>query len=292
MRTLALLTLMIVAPGCAEDGPSASTLIDAPRILAISAEPPVIGLDGSAEVRTLVVDADGAAVDAAAAGLSVRACSPWIALQDPDRDCGPDASVALVLDGEVARLDLAAVLARFPPPPDLVIPDGGGGTVDAPCPVAYDHVDLPIVVEATVADRAGELVRLTARKRVRVTWTPDVARTNPRIEAFRIDGAEATTIAAGAEVMLQVGPELTSLDRTCNGDDPPALVLEPIRINLFATAGELGTVSVDARYDPDDAEELETTTYRAPDDGDAVIWAIATDADGGTGWARFDVSTR
>jgi hypothetical protein len=273
----ALALAALAAAGCADDGPSPSTRIEAPRILAIAADPPVVGLDGAAALGALIVDGDGAAVDAAAARLAIRACSPWIPIQDPAVDCGAGASLPLGLDGEVARLEVGAVLARFPPPPDL---DGSGGGGDDPCPLAYPHVDLPIVVEAAV-----DGVRLTARKHVRLTWAAGVVRTNPRIDALVLGGA----LAADAEVELTVRPAPGWLDLACDGADPPALVLEPVRVHLYATAGELGAASVDATYDADGVESLETTTYLAPAGG-AVLWAIAIDGDSGTGWARFDLA--
>ncbi len=292
VRWAAPTALALAAIGCADDGPAPSTRIDAPRLLAIAADPPVVGPAGATALRALVVDGDGAQVDAATARVTMRACSPWRPVQDPARDCGPDASLPLPLDGDRARLEVAAVIARFPPPPGLPLPDAGGDGADAPCPLAYDHLDLPVVVEAVVADGAGGAVRLTARKHVRLTWSDDVVRTNPRIDALLVDGAPAGDLAVGAEVRLAVRPARDALDRACDGDDPPALVLEPVRINLYATAGDLGDATVDARHDAADVEQLETTRFLPLAPGLIVLWAIATDDDGGAGWARFELRAR
>ncbi|MCA9675726.1 MAG: hypothetical protein KC464_11865, partial [Myxococcales bacterium] len=166
------------------------------------------------------------------------------------------------------------------------------------CPAAYPHVELAVVADATVPGDDGVTVRLTAIKRLRLTWVDDVVRTVPRISALLIDdvpvapGTSPVAVDAGDEVVVAVRPAPDALDRTCDGAQPPARVLEPVRIHLYATAGDLGAASVDARHDAADVEQLDTTTYVAPMAGAAVLWAVAVDDDGGIGWARFDVAVR
>ena len=107
-RTLLCISLAMVV-GCDDSESSPETLVDEPRILAVKADPPVIGATGSALLSSLVVDSTGERGDVI---VQYRACSPWRPVRSPDVDCGP--GVGLLLDGGV--LDVAEVAQAFPPP--------------------------------------------------------------------------------------------------------------------------------------------------------------------------------
>ncbi len=250
--------LLLILAGCGAETADPSTRIDAPRVLGIQADPPVVAAGDVAQLRLLAVDATG---EEATATPSWRACSPWTPVADPTRDCGPGASLAL--DG---ALDVDALLARFPAPAPLPPPP------DDPCPLAYAHVDVPVIVELDV-----DGTHLTARKNVRLSSTP-IARTNPALGDLLREGDS-----------LSVHPLVDSLDEACTSDTPPAIVREPLSVFLFTTAGDLGATHVDVSYDAAGTESLGTTTF-VTDAPTVILWAVAIDPDGGLDWARYLLS--
>lgn len=266
-------TAAFAAAACADDGPDPSTLITTPRILAIAADPPVLGVDGVAAVRALIVDVDGTPV--AGGALAMRACSPWRPVLDPEVDCAPGDAIELALDADGAgRLEVAAVLARFPPP--TTPPD----VPPSPCATDYAHVELPVVVTATVAG-----ARLTAIKRARLA-SPSQTRRNPTIAEVLLDGAPAATYVPGAAHAITIRPDPASLDPTCTEDAPDALVPETVGSFLFVTAGALDAAVAEAIHDADGGEQLLPVTFTPPDDAEVVLWAVAVDPDGGIGWTH------
>ncbi len=197
--------LTTLGGGCDVEEFTPSSRIDKPRIIAVAAEPPVVGLGQRATLTALVVDADGrdsstAPERALDFEIRWRACNPWAPVFQPDRDCvGENALALTAVDGEdwqgQATVDIPAVLQAFPPP-DYILervggpPDSGDPAPapsdddaddddadddesfpdarDTPCPHDYNFVELPIVAEVTVGER-----RVVAVQRVRVTWDDD-----------------------------------------------------------------------------------------------------------------------
>lgn len=259
---------------CGGDALAPSTLLTEPRLLAVAAEPPVTTLDGEAALSALVVDGDGAAIDAP---LRFRACSPWQLLRDPDLDCGPDASLPLTIDGDgVARLRVADVIARFGGPGAPLPPPG-----DCPGPV----VAIPVVVEATV-----DGTRLVARKDLAVG---SAARRAPTIAAVTLDDAPAERFTPGAVHRVAAIPAVDSLDATCTDDPDPVAVLESVRTYFYVSAGGLAEVSADVTYQPDGTASIGSVEFTAPDDDTPVrLWSVMLDGDGGAAWTLRTLTAR
>ncbi|GAB4528427.1 MAG: hypothetical protein Tsb0020_45600 [Haliangiales bacterium] len=138
--------LTTLSGGCDVEEFTPSSRIDKPRIIAVAAEPPVVGLGQRATLTALVVDADGrdsstAPERALDFEIRWRACNPWAPVFQPDRDCVGDNALALTaVDGEdwqgQATVDIPAVLQAFPPP-DYILdrvggPPGSGDRAPAP----------------------------------------------------------------------------------------------------------------------------------------------------------------
>lgn len=270
----AALAAVAALAGCADDGAAPSTQLVAPRLLAIAADPPVVGLDGASALRALVVDGDGRE---AAVEVAWRACSPWQVVRDPEVDCAPAVALALAVEPDgAARLDVAAAIARFGRPP--VLP--------APTPCQPATVAVPVIA-TTVIDG----LRLVARKDVAVGSWVGPPRRPPTIAAVTLDGDDARTYRPGAEHTLAALPARASLDESCTADDQP--VLEPVRMWFYTTAGALDEPSADVRYQPDGSEAAGSVRFTGPADGGVVrLWTIAIDRDAGTAWALRELTPR
>ena len=271
---LAALAVLVALAGCTDDGDAPSTQLVAPRLLAIAADPPVVGLDGASALRALVLDGDGREAQVA---VSWRACSPWQVVRDPEVDCAPDGALALPVEADgAARLDVARAIARF----------GGPPLLPAPTPCRPATVAVPVIATAVV-----DGVRLVARKDVAVGSWVGPPRRPPVIAAVTLDGDDARTYRPGAEHTLVALPARASLDESCTADDQP--VLEPVRMWFYATAGALDEPSADVRYEPDGSEAAGSVRFTGPADGGPVrLWTIAIDRDAGTAWALRELSPR
>lgn len=283
--------------GCAGEGGSPSARVVQPRILAVQAEPPVVALGQDAAMTPLLAGVDGSmSVD-----WSFRACSPWIVISDPTSDCSPEESLALDPDtfasGDGAWLRPTDVLAAFPPPdwwqpgsfpqsrPDDQLKLGG---TEPECGMPYESVDVTVVAEAHIRTDGGDDVRLLATKRVRVTFAP-VGRRNPVIENLTLN-EELTPrdFTPGAQYTLIAAPRQDSLDLLCN-DDGQA-VLEPVTVFIYISAGQIEDPAIDVEYSPEGQETAGSTVWTAPDQGDASLWLVAIDGDGGIGWRQIDMT--
>jgi hypothetical protein len=304
---LALLALGAPLAGCDELPFTPSSLVDKPRIAAVAADPPVIPVEGGATTLTaLIIAPDGRDSRVAPDGsidveVRWRACNPWTAVFDPNRDCGMDASLPLdAADGDTwqsqGHLVVAEVLAAFPPP-DWVLDQIGDPDATPPgqepdaCPYSYQYVEIPVVAEVTVGDS-----RLLATQRVRVTWQP-VDRKAPVLGGLVLgdvvtDASQVTPFDRGAENDLTAWMERDSLDPVCVDDDPEQTVLEGLEVQVYVTAGELDEPSVDIAYLKDETESAETIVWTAPSSGEATLWLVAVDSDGGMSWDRFALQAR
>ena len=284
------LALGLGLTGCDDSEGSPSSLVGQPRILAVQAEPPVIDLSGESALVPLIAGADENAIE-----LSLRACDPWRVISDPTADCGPADSLPLERDtfagGEGAWLRADDVLQAFPPPDwvfqqltddrsQLQRGDKGG---DTECGDSYESVAIPVVIEANIAG----MTRLLATKRVRVTVEP-VVRTNPVIADVLLDGQPAPLEVQPATTYdLVAAPRQDSLDLLCSPDGVP--IPESVRVYLYTSDGVLAEPYIDVEYTAEGQEQADVTTWTSPDQGDASLWLVAIDGDGGTGWLRVDL---
>jgi hypothetical protein len=256
------LLLVMALAACSDDADPPSSLITRPRLLAMQAEPPAGPPDTVVTLTALVVNGDGTR---AAPSIAWRVCSPWIVVQDPDRDCVGDAALPLTTEPDgSAVLDLAVAAAHF---------DATG----VPAPTGCDVV--PVMTVATT--EIGGL-RLVARKEVRVRAE---LRRNPGIARLTFDGVDAERFVPGREYTMAAAPVAELEDRRCADDGETERPFEDVRFHVYVDAGELSNPHLDVEYEDDGTQVVEMETYTAPDRRDPVdMWIVAIDGDGGTAW--------
>lgn len=265
-------SLGMALAGCDDDGAAPSSLLTAPRLLAIAADPPVTTASGVIALRALVVGSDGAALDVPVAW---RVCSPWTLVRDPDVDCATGLALA-VDDAGVAQLEVAAVLARF---------GGPAGPLPETGPCELGSVPVPVIATARV-----DGVRLIARKDVGVA---QAARRAPAIATVTLDEAAATTFVPGATHRVAATPARDLLDERCTQDAVPVPVRESVRAYFYVSAGELDETSTTVVSQPDGSEAVGSVGFTAPDDRDLVrLWTVLIDGDGGAAWALRELRAR
>jgi hypothetical protein len=259
------LLLVGLLAACDDEGEAPSYLITGPRLLAVQAEPPAVTLGGRATLRALVVDGEARQ---AAPSMAWRVCSPWIAVQDPDRDCvGADALPLTTATDGSAVLDTAVAAAHF----------GAGGV---PAPTGCEMVPVMVIATADFGD-----LRLVARKEVRVRAAE---RRNPGIARVTLDGAPAERFAPGRQYVIGAAPVAELEDRRCTGDDAPGRPFEDVRFHVYVDGGELSNPHLDVEYEDDGTKVEEVERYTAPDDrGPVTMWVVAIDGDGGTAWQHL-----
>lgn len=167
MTRTVLLGIAAVVAGCSGTEPRRLSLVDNPRILAITASPAVIGPGETAVLDALVVDRLGPVVDAR---VSWRACAPWRIVLDPAEQCGPGDSLPL---------------------PNAALP--------AP-PGADQVLEIPIIAEADTGDGPP----LVAVKRVRFEPEAEQPPLQLSVSALRLDGTEPAMITPGREYTVDV----------------------------------------------------------------------------------------
>ncbi|ACY16644.1 hypothetical protein [Haliangium ochraceum] len=309
-----VLALAIAAAGCDEIPFAPQSLVEKPRILAISVDPPVVPIDlsdpeaGDTEVTltALVVAPDGkdSGVDperALAFDIRWRACNPWWPVYEPSRDCPADEALALeAVDGDTwqgqAKLDLRALLAAFPPPDGPPTGEQPGGEMpgetpgqeeELPCEYDYQYLSATVVVEIDIDGR-----RLVGLQRLRVT-DAEVSRRSPEIGGLMLgidmhEPGESASYRPGAVQVMSVWMDRESLDPVCIDtlEGERKIVEEPVDFRAYVTAGELDEDAGDIFY-TNEIEDADLLDWRAPSGGDAAVWMVARDSDGGVSFARF-----
>ena len=269
------------ALACDDSDGRPATLIDEPRVLAVRADPPVVALDGIATIEVLAVDEAGARLDVTPA---IRACYPWRPLTAPDRECGPDASVAIT----GGQIDAAAILEAFPPPPGSIEALVAAASSER-CDAGFAAVEIPLVIDAR-DQGAADLVT----KALRVAVDRDgVFRTNPAFGGLLFDGdfvapGETATFDPTTDAVVSVELDRDAVDETCGDDDPTSLALESFQVNLYSTDGRFDDRSISVELGQDGAEAIGDTRFNSAA-GPLALWLIATDADGGAAWAQFEL---
>lgn len=274
-----VLAMLAVLAACGDDGVDPITKITAPRVLAITAEPSALPLEGELELIALTVDPDGPrsgigasaplgghAVDA----VRMRACAPWKFIPDPARDCIGDDALALELDA-AGRIVISAdqLSAAFPAPPGSSAPPDSWRAALA----AGVSLRIPIIAEIDVDGRT-----LVARRDIDVVETAN-QRQNPRLAEIRFDGISTTTLRAGQRYVLTAMVDRASLD--ARPDTDPAGALEQVTCNFYSPAGDLDEPAADVE-DPDAlSPETSAIAFTAGPPGNTWLFVVATDETGG-----------
>ena len=287
----ALVALVVMnAAACDEPLDQRLAIVDAPRVLAVIAEPAEARPGATVTYRAILAGPDGPIT---AAPTWAYCTSPKAPTEDNVVSTGCVAGDALVpLDPGADAMSATGTLPmdgclRFGPD----VPPGGFRPRDADRTGGFYQ---PVRVDtAALAPLSFGLSRIICNL---ANATPEafrqysldyVANRNPTLDAPMIDGAivDATTrVGADTDVTLTATWSVDSAEGYLYYDrDRQALVdrRESLRISWFATGGAFPVDSI--AIDEGAAETSETITWRTPGSiGPATLWLVLRDARGGT----------
>lgn len=287
------LLLGIALAGCEDALDQRLAIIDQPRILAITSEPPEV-LPGATATLTALL---------ASPGGPLAAVPTW-SLCDAPKPPTVDNAVA---DGCVATDvtplgDAPAITATIPMDacrtfgPDVASagfrprdPDPTGGYYQ-PIRAAVPSLDLAFGftrITCNLANAPGDVAQ-----QYKTTY---VANTNPSLTELAIDGTPAASapLPADHDVTLSVGWPADAVESFLYYDQTSQTLTtrrEAMRVSWFATAGSLAVdASAVAESDPSTSV---STTWHTPAAGPAYLWLVLRDSRGGLATASYAVTVR
>lgn len=279
MRAWILALLALAAAGCANDFPPRSFLGDL-RVLALVAEPPELGVDGSTTVTATVWPVDPTR-DRPAGWTTERLWSfcPYSVGSSTGYACiAPECEQPLPGEASTTvapRPLLAACAAAL----------GGAGQAPAGLPATPPaRIETLVRHRVTVRDPAGairEAREAVLRLPVTFPGPPALANANPVILQVEVGGEpgylSAVEPPAGTP-LPQLGPGGKLPVRVVleAPEVTPAGILEDSVISFFTTAGRF---DYDRALGPDGSVKLEGKELAGP--GPAQIWVVARDLRGG-----------
>ena len=293
--TLALLTLVSACEGNDFAPPS---IVVAPRLVAVVADPPVAA-PGTDIRLTPLVAAPGVDPDVSlewSAALGTRA----LALAAGQETVGEDAAETplsvedgvATIPGEATQAAIEALLT--------IVGDATPGTAEDVVRLVYETVGLVVTIRVVMRDADGEIA-MEGFKRVLLMPSP-AASTNPPPPRFAIDGAwvsardgadpfgcvpeaELPMVRAGVEVTLEPEGDEAWLETFPALDLDGRLVegTEAAYYSWFSTAG-------DFRLDVTRAPNRQTVWTSPQTPGTVPIWLVVRDGHLGTSACRAEVA--
>lgn len=280
------LVLLLLASGCDDALDQRLAIVDAPRVLAIAAEPAEAKPGTAVTYRALVVGPDGPLADVPrwAYCTAPKPPSEDNAVSEHCLDGTADALVELGTTAEVAGTLPSDGCLRFGPdtPPGGFRPrdpDRTGGY--------YQPVRADVVGEVAVG-----LSRITCKlptAPAEVARDYDlryVANASPTLEPIVLD-----SVPAHSDVTLIATWPADAAETYLYYDALAQRLVErreAMRVSWFATAGSL---AVDASaVGEDDTATSVSTTWHTPGAGDAWLWFVLRDSRGGITWRELHVT--
>jgi hypothetical protein len=294
-RAAGALVLVVVSAGCSDALEQRLTIVDRPRVLAITTQPPEVLPGASVTTTALVAGPDGP-LDVAPTWSLCTAPKPPTednavadgCLGDAVIDLGAAPAITVGIPSDACRTygpDVASTGFR---PRD---PDATGGYYQ-PIRAATPGVELAFAfarITCDLTNAPGELAE--AYK------TSYVANTNPALAGLAIDGVvvdptRVPELAADREVTLTASWAASSVEAFLYFDPASRELVtrhEAMRVSWFATGGALA-VDASALAEDDPATAV-TTTWRTPSrPGPAWIWLVLRDSRGGLATATFELA--
>jgi len=267
---------LALAAGCGSPFPPDS-LVERLRVLAVQADPPEVGLEGSVALSALVADPGGGGRPLV---FTWALCFVELTYSAQDLPCpGPD-SYPIAGAGATAALSLPEVLSWLQArglPGDLPIPE--------------DLTELPLLLGLRV-EAGTEAVRAIKRLTLRLAGTEE-ANANPRwVEVVPLGDApgwDGLTLPAGASLKLR--PEIDPASRQRYRRPGESLErTEEFLFSWFTTAGEFeDTRTILA----EDSPGLDLNTWTAPEEpGPVTFWVVARDGRNGISWLQRSLEVR
>jgi hypothetical protein len=321
--SLALLALFL-ASGCVPDFDDDLSLVTAPRVLAVKAEPAEAKPNETVALSALVVDPDPQAGPAQAKFALCLARKPLTELGPVSPAClaeptsGSSALMALGEgDGVSATLPSDACRLFGPSRPEPKEGEPAGRPVD-PDPTGGYYEPVTVRVEEARDLAVGAIRILCPLPAVTQAQSIEFSsgyrpNRNPEISTLTlVQGSESTTLTAdsasavlapGERVTLRVGwPECPSEpDGQCAGAesylwfDPDSRLIaarrESIRVSWFASDGKFENER-SGREESEFQTDAENTWTAPTTAGEVRLWTVIRDARGGQSWQAFRIEVR
>ncbi len=294
-RAAAALVLVGVSAGCSDALEQRLAIVDRPRVLAITTEPPEV-IPGASVTATALIAGPGGPLGAAPTWSLCTAPKPPTednavadaCLGDALNELGTAPSITFVVPIDACRTygpDVASTGFR---PRD---PDATGGYYQ-PIRAAGPPGELAFTfarITCNLANAPGDMAETYK--------TSYVANTNPTLANLAIDGvvvdpSRVPVLAADHDVTLTASWAAASVEAFLYFDPASRQLVtrhEAMRVSWFATGG---TLAVDASaLAEDDPAVSVATTWRTPArPGLAWIWLVLRDSRGGLATATFQLS--
>jgi hypothetical protein len=283
----------LAAAGCEDALDQRLAIVDQPRVLAITSEPPEVAPGTTATLTALLASPTGPLGAVPAWALCAAPKPPTVdnavadgCVADAVTPLGDAPVIAVTIPLDACRTfgpDVASAGFR---PRD---PDPTGGYYQ-PIRAAIPSLDLAFGftrITCNLANAPGDLAQ-----HYKTTY---VANTNPTLTALTVDGAPAMSapVPADRDVTLAVGWPAGAVESYLYYDQTTQTLItrrEAMRISWFATAG---TLAVDASA-VDEAAPTTTvsTKWHTPAAGLAYLWLVLRDSRGGLATATYALDVR
>lgn len=286
MRPLLLLLLVVAFGGCEDALDQRLAIVDAPRVLAIHAEPAEAKPGGLVSYRALLASPDGPLADAPRWAFCTAPKPPTEDNAVSDQ-CLGDANLVDLGTSEIVSGTLPSDgCLRFGPD----TPPGGFRPRD-PDPTGGYY-------QPVRADAASQVAFGLSRITCKLPTAPtDVARDydlhylanqNPTLDDIVLD-----TVPANSDITLTASWRAESAESYLFYDTLSQRLVtrrEAMRVSWYATGGSLD-VDASAVGEGDTATSV-STTWHTPAAGDAWLWFVLRDSRGGISWRELHVTVQ
>jgi hypothetical protein len=286
------LVLILVLAGCEDTLDQRLAIVDQPRVLAITSEPPEVLPGATATLTALVASPKGPLTTVPAWSLCDAPKPPTVdnavadgCVEDQVLPLGDGASITAPIPMDACRTfgpDVASAGFR---PRD---PDPTGGYYQ-PIRAAVPSLDLAFGftrITCNLANAPGDVAQ-----QYKTTY---VANTNPTLTALTLDGALPASVAPDSDVTLSIGWPADAVESYLYYDQTSQTLItrrESMRVSWFATAGALA-VDASAVSESDSATSVSTTWHTPSSGGPAFLWVVLRDSRGGIATASAALTVR
>lgn len=288
------LTIVIALAGCQDALDQRLAIVDQPRVLAITSEPPEVVPGASATLTALLAGPDGTLAEIPAWSLCDAPKPPTVdnavadgCVQDQVTPLGDAASITATIPLDACRTFGPDVVSAGFRPRD---PDPTGGYYQ-PIRAAVPSIDLSFGftrITCNLANAPGDVAQ-----QYKTTY---VANTNPTLLELTLDGIPATagSVMPDRDVALSVGWPAAAVESYLYYDQTSQTLTtrrESMRVSWFATAGTLA-VDASAVAEADSSTTVSTTWHTPSAGGLAFLWLVLRDSRGGIATASYPVTVR
>ncbi|MEP6864069.1 MAG: hypothetical protein ABJE66_25800 [Deltaproteobacteria bacterium] len=281
------------AAGCDDALDQRLAIIDQPRILAITSEPPEVLPGATATLTALLASPGGPLTMVPTWSLCDAPKPPTVdnavadgCVEDQVTPLGDAASITVTIPMDACRTfgpDVASAGFR---PRD---PDPTGGYYQ-PIRAAVPSIDLAFGftrITCNLANAPGDVAQ-----QYKTRYVPNAT---PMLLPLTIDGAPAASASVGPDqdVTLSVGWPADSVEYYLYYDQTSQTLItrrEAMRVSWFATAGALASDA--SAVAESDSSTTASTTWHTPAVGPAYLWLVLRDSRGGLATASYTVTVR